>query len=54
MIKPFFVRKIRQLYEIGLGDILYELKNFGIHGLEEVSAVGANAKSDIRERSEEL
>ena len=28
----------------GLGDILYELKNFGIHGPEEVSAVGANAK----------
>ncbi len=27
-----------------LGDILYELKNFGIHGEEEVSAVGANAK----------
>ena len=27
-----------------LGDILYELKNFGIHGPEEVSAVGANAK----------
>lgn len=27
-----------------LGDVLYELKNFGIHGLEEVSAVGANAK----------
>lgn len=27
-----------------LGDILYELKNFGIHGLEEISAVGANAK----------
>ena len=27
-----------------LGDILYELKNFGIHGSEEVSAVGANAK----------
>jgi len=27
-----------------LGEILYELKNFGIHGTEEVSAVGANAK----------
>lgn len=27
-----------------LKDILYELKNFGIHGPEEVSAVGANAK----------
>lgn len=27
-----------------LGDSLYELKNFGIHGPEEVSAVGANAK----------
>lgn len=27
-----------------LGDILYKLKNFGIHGPEEVSAVGANAK----------
>lgn len=27
-----------------LGGILYELKNFGIHGPEEVSAVGANAK----------
>lgn len=27
-----------------LGKILYELKNFGIHGPEEVSAVGANAK----------
>lgn len=27
-----------------LGDILYDLKNFGIHGPEEVSAVGANAK----------
>lgn len=27
-----------------IGDILYELKNFGIHGPEEVSAVGANAK----------
>lgn len=27
-----------------LGTILYELKNFGIHGPEEVSAVGANAK----------
>lgn len=27
-----------------LGDILYELKNFGIHGPEEISAVGANAK----------
>jgi dTDP-4-amino-4,6-dideoxygalactose transaminase len=27
-----------------LGSILYDLKNFGIHGPEEVSAVGANAK----------
>ena len=27
-----------------LGEQLYELKNFGIHGPEEVSAVGANAK----------
>lgn len=27
-----------------LGTALYELKNFGIHGLESVSAVGANAK----------
>lgn len=27
-----------------LGAILYDLKNFGIHGPEEVSAVGANAK----------
>ena len=27
-----------------LGDVLYDLKNFGIHGPEEVSAVGANAK----------
>lgn len=27
-----------------LGELLYELKNFGIHGPEEVSAVGANAK----------
>ena len=27
-----------------LGEILYELKNFGIHGQEEVGAVGANAK----------
>ena len=27
-----------------LGDILYDLKNFGIRGPEEVSAVGANAK----------
>lgn len=27
-----------------LGNILYELKNFGIHGPEEVSAIGANAK----------
>lgn len=30
--------------EENLGDKLYELKNFGIHGPEEVSAVGANAK----------
>ena len=28
----------------GLGKILYELKNFGIHDEEEVRAVGANAK----------
>ncbi len=27
-----------------LGELLYELKNFGIHGPEEVRAVGANAK----------
>lgn len=27
-----------------LGNILYDLKNFGIHGPEEISAVGANAK----------
>ena len=27
-----------------IGDALYDLKNFGIHGPEEVSAVGANAK----------
>lgn len=27
-----------------IGNTLYELKNFGIHGPEEVSAVGANAK----------
>lgn len=27
-----------------IGDILYELKNFGIHGPEEVDGVGANAK----------
>lgn len=27
-----------------LGEALYELKNFGIHGPEEVSAIGANAK----------
>lgn len=27
-----------------IGDNVYELKNFGIHGPEEVSAVGANAK----------
>lgn len=27
-----------------IGKLLYELKNFGIHGPEEVSAVGANAK----------
>lgn len=27
-----------------LGNALYDLKNFGIHGPEEVSAVGANAK----------
>ncbi len=26
------------------GDVLYDLKNFGIHGPEEVEAVGANAK----------
>lgn len=29
-----------------LGEALYELKNFGIHGPEEVSAVGANARED--------
>lgn len=28
----------------GLGNAIYELKNFGIHGPEEVDAVGANAK----------
>ncbi len=28
----------------GFGNAIYELKNFGIHGPEEVSAVGANAK----------
>jgi dTDP-4-amino-4,6-dideoxygalactose transaminase len=27
-----------------LGELLYDLKNFGIHGPEEVDAVGANAK----------
>lgn len=27
-----------------LGEALYELKNFGIHGPEEISAIGANAK----------
>ena len=27
-----------------IGDVLYELKNFGIHGPEEVDGVGANAK----------
>ena len=31
-------------HEKRLGDALYDLKNFGIHGPEEVSAVGANAK----------
>lgn len=30
--------------DLRLGNLLYELKNFGIHGPEEVSAVGANAK----------
>lgn len=30
--------------DIKLGEDLYDLKNFGIHGPEEVSAVGANAK----------
>lgn len=30
--------------DFNLGKIIYELKNFGIHGPEEVSAVGANAK----------
>ena len=30
--------------DTALGNALYELKNFGIHDLEEVSAVGANAK----------
>lgn len=29
---------------LGLGKSIYELKNFGIHGPEEVCAVGANAK----------
>ena len=31
-------------HNAALGEALYELKNFGIHGPEEVSAVGANAK----------
>ena len=31
-------------YDKSLGDALYDLKNFGIHGPEDVSAVGANAK----------
>jgi len=31
-------------HDAKLGAILYDLKNFGIHGPEEVSAVGANAK----------
>ena len=31
-------------HDKSLGDALYDLKNFGIHGPEEVSAVGANAK----------
>lgn len=30
--------------DMNLGKAIYELKNFGIHGPEEVSAVGANAK----------
>lgn len=30
--------------DVKLGNALYELKNFGFHGAEEVSAVGANAK----------
>jgi dTDP-4-amino-4,6-dideoxygalactose transaminase len=30
--------------DLQMGDRLYDLKNFGIHGPEEVSAVGANAK----------
>lgn len=31
-------------HDSDIGDKLYELKNFGIHGPEEVDAVGANAK----------
>ena len=31
-------------HDKSLGDALYDLKNFGIHGPEDVSAVGANAK----------
>lgn len=31
-------------HDKNLGERLYDLKNFGIHGPEEVSAVGANAK----------
>lgn len=31
-------------HDIRLGDALYDLKNFGIHGPEEVSTIGANAK----------
>lgn len=30
--------------DVNLGKTIYELKNFGIHGPEEVAAVGANAK----------
>ena len=30
--------------DVHLGESLYELKNFGIHGPEEIDAVGANAK----------
>lgn len=30
--------------DMSLGNVLYDLKNFGIHGPEEISAVGANAK----------
>lgn len=30
--------------DVNLGSILYDLKNFGIHGAEEICSVGANAK----------